>query len=67
MQDWFVTDGIDEQRVLQDARSKSEGDYYDKPEAVQIHYHSGKVQCDASQRHAIYKDGFAVEGGGGQA
>jgi len=67
VQDWFVTDGVDEQRVLQDARDKSAGDYYEQGEAVQLHYHSGKTQCQASQRHTIFKDGFAVEGGGGQA
>jgi hypothetical protein len=69
MQSYFITPGIDEQKTLDEARDKTAGDWYEKPvEAIEIHYHSAKVACEAKYRHRIFKDGHeqsvAGEGNG---
>lgn len=56
--DWYITEGIDEQKVLDDVREQS------KKEVVQVHWHRRDQSCEAKFAHALYKDGYAPAVGG---
>jgi hypothetical protein len=44
VRDWFITPGIDEQKVLDDVHEQA------KEEVVGVHWHSKGVQCDENCR-----------------
>lgn len=69
MRAMFITPGIDEQKTLDDARKVSKKD----SEAVEVHWHSANVPCEAKYEHALFNDGFeqhsasSLERGSGKA
>jgi hypothetical protein len=67
MQHSFLTEGIDEQKTIDDAREQTKGDWYASPvEAITIHYHSGRDACEPKYRHRVFKDGHEQSVAGGQ-
>ena len=64
MRDMYVFEGLDEQKVLKDARDRSKGDYRNDPEIVQVHYHKKEDFC-SGKKHLLYKEGYAQEPGSG--
>ena len=64
MRDLFITEGIDERKVLNDAKLVSRGDYKDAPEVVQVHWHK-KTELCSGLKHRLFKDGYAQEPGSG--
>jgi hypothetical protein len=61
MREMYIFHGIDEQKTLSDARDKS------SEEVVQVHWHKKEELCEAKFGHQLFKDGYAVTGGGGKA
>jgi hypothetical protein len=53
--EWFITEGLDEQKVLDDVRQQS------MSEPIRVHWHSANDPC-FEYRHALYSDGVTVEG-----